>query len=154
MIKAGPSDGKRVVRLKGGDPFIFGRGGEEVEALREAGIEASCRAGNFISAGMRSVGRSAAHPPRSRSDADLCHGPCQVRRSAGSRLGRARQTGSNVVVVFMGVARLPNDSEKLIHAGRASSTPVAVIENGTRDNEIKVFGTLAELPQLIHPRWH
>ena len=56
---------------------------------------------------------------------------------------------AQTVVVFMGVGTAPTIAEKLIQAGRASSTPVAVIENGTRANEIKVFGTLAELPQLI-----
>ena len=49
----------------------------------------------------------------------------------------------------MGVGTAPTIAEKLIHAGRASSTPVAIIENGTRPNEIRVYGTLAELPQLI-----
>jgi len=60
-------------------------------------------------------------------------------------LARPAQT----VVVFMGVGTAPSLSEKLIQAGRAPMTPVAVIENGTRPNEIRVFGTLAELPQLI-----
>lgn len=147
MIAAAQS-GQRVVRLKGGDPFIFGRGGEEVEALREAGIEASIVPGISSALGCAA---SAGLPLTHRDHAQtltLVTGHAksgQVPDLDWPALAKPAQT----VVVFMGVGTAPTISEKLIHAGRASTTPVAVIENGTRPNEIRVFGTLAELPQLI-----
>lgn len=147
MIKAA-EEGQRVVRLKGGDPFVFGRGGEEVEALREAGIHASVVPG--ISAAL-GCAASAGLPLTHRDHAQTLTFVTGHAKSGDvpdldwQALARPAQT----VVVFMGVGTAPKISEHLIHAGRAASTPVAVIENGTRSNEIRVFGTLAELPQLI-----
>nr|WP_070958595.1 siroheme synthase CysG [Hyphomonas sp. Mor2] len=147
MIEAA-REGKRVVRLKGGDPFIFGRGGEEVEALREAGIEASVVPGISSALGCAA---SAGLPLTHRDHAQALTFVTGHAKSGDvpdldwEALAKPAQT----VVVFMGVGTAPTISEKLIHAGRASSTPVAVIENGTRANEIRVFGTLAELPHLI-----
>ncbi|MCR9078700.1 MAG: siroheme synthase CysG [Hyphomonadaceae bacterium] len=147
MIKAA-CEGKRVVRLKGGDPFIFGRGGEEVEALRDAGIEASVVPGISSALGCAA---SAGLPLTHRDHAQALTFVTGHAKSGDvpnldwPSLAKPAQT----VVVFMGVGTAPTISEKLIHAGRASSTPVAIIENGTRPNEIRVYGTLAELPQLI-----
>lgn len=147
MIKAA-HEGQRVVRLKGGDPFVFGRGGEEVEALREAGIHASVVPG--ISAAL-GCAASAGLPLTHRDHAQTLTFVTGHAKSGDvpdldwQALAKPAQT----VVVFMGVGTAPKISEHLIHAGRAASTPVAVIENGTRSNEIRVFGTLAELPQLI-----
>lgn len=141
-------EGQRVVRLKGGDPFVFGRGGEEVEALREAGIEASVVPGISSALGCAA---SAGLPLTHRDHAQTLTFVTGHAKSGDvpdldwQSLAKPAQT----VVVFMGVGTAPTIAEKLIHAGRASNTPVAVIENGTRPNEIKVFGTLAELPQLI-----
>lgn len=147
MIEAA-NEGKRVVRLKGGDPFIFGRGGEEVEALREAGIEAQVVPG--ISAAL-GCAASAGLPLTHRDHAQSLTFVTGHAKAGGvpdldwHALARPAQT----VVVFMGVGTAASISEKLINAGRGASTPVAVIENGTRDNEIKIFGTLAELPSMI-----
>lgn len=147
MIAAAKS-GQRVVRLKGGDPFVFGRGGEEVEALHEAGLEASVVPGISSALGCAA---SAGLPLTHRDHAQTLtfvtgHAKTgEVPDLDWASLAKPAQT----VVVFMGVGTAPTISEKLIHAGRANSTPVAVIENGTRPNEIRIFGTLAELPQLI-----
>jgi len=147
MIKA-VQDGQRVVRLKGGDPFVFGRGGEEVEALRGAGIEASVVPG--ISAAL-GCAASAGLPLTHRDHAQTLTFVTGHAKSGDvpdldwQALAKPAQT----VVVFMGVGTAPKISENLIRAGRAASTPVAVLENGTRPDEIRVFGTLAELPQLI-----
>ncbi len=147
MIAAAKS-GQRVVRLKGGDPFVFGRGGEEVEALRDAGLEASVVPGISSALGCAA---SAGLPLTHRDHAQTLtfvtgHAKTgEVPDLDWASLAKPAQT----VVVFMGVGTAPTISEKLIHAGRANSTPVAVIENGTRPNEIRIFGTLAELPQLI-----
>lgn len=147
MIEAA-QEGLRVVRLKGGDPFIFGRGGEEVEALREAGIEARVVPGISSALGCAA---SAGLPLTHRDHAQTLTFVTGHAKSGGvpeldwDALARPAQT----VVVFMGVGTAPAIAEKLIEAGRKPSTPVAVIENGTRENEIKVYGTLSELPGLI-----
>ncbi|MEO1406867.1 MAG: siroheme synthase CysG, partial [Pseudomonadota bacterium] len=147
MIEAA-HEGKRVVRLKGGDPFIFGRGGEEVEALRAAGIDASVVPGISSALGCAA---SAGLPLTHRDHAQTLTFVTGHAKSGDvpdldwNALAKPAQT----VVVFMGVGTAPVIAEKLIQAGRATNTPVAVIENGTRADEIKVFGTLAELPQLI-----
>lgn len=147
MINAAHA-GQNVVRLKGGDPFIFGRGGEEVEALREAGIDATVVPGISSALGCAA---SAGLPLTHRDHAQTLtfvtgHAKSgEVPDLDWDALAKPAQT----VVVFMGVGTAPQISEKLIQAGRASSTPVAVVENGTRPNEIRAYGSLAELPQLI-----
>ncbi|MEM6651474.1 MAG: siroheme synthase CysG [Pseudomonadota bacterium] len=147
MIEAA-REGQRVVRLKGGDPFVFGRGGEEVEALREAGIEATVVPGISSALGCAA---SARLPLTHRDHAQTLTFVTGHAKAGGvpdldwQALARPAQT----VVVFMGVGTAPVIAEKLIQAGRAVSTPVAVIENGTRENEVTVYGTLAGLPQLI-----
>ena len=147
MIEAALT-GQRVVRLKGGDPFVFGRGGEELEALRDAEIEVSIVPGISSALGCAA---SAGLPLTHRDHAQTLTFVTGHAKSGGvpnldwDSLAKPMQT----VVVFMGVGTAPSISEKLIHAGRATSTPVAVIENGTRPNEIRVYGTLAELPHLI-----
>jgi len=147
MIEAAHA-GQNVVRLKGGDPFIFGRGGEEVEALREAGIEATVVPGISSALGCAA---SAGLPLTHRDHAQtLTFVTGHAKSGEVPDLDwQALAKPSQTVVVFMGVGTAPVISEKLIQAGRASSTPVAVIENGTRPNEIRAYGTLAELPQLI-----
>ena len=148
LMIAAAQKGQRVVRLKGGDPFIFGRGGEEVEALRSAGIEASVVPGISSALGCAaSVGLPLTHRDHAQTLTFVTgHAKSgDVPDLDWQALAKPAQT----VVVFMGVGTAPTISENLIHAGRAASTPVAVIENGTRPNEIRVFGTLAELPQLI-----
>ncbi len=147
MIEAA-HEGKRVVRLKGGDPFVFGRGGEELEALREAEIEAQVVPGISSALGCAA---SAGLPLTHRDHAQTLTFVTGHARQGGVpdldwiALARPAQT----VVVYMGVGTADVISERLIQAGRAASTPIAVIENGTRSNEICVYGTLAELAQLI-----
>lgn len=148
MLIRSARDGKRVVRLKGGDPFIFGRGGEEMEAVLAAGVEA------FVVPGISSALGCAAQagvPLTHRDHAQSLTFVTGHAKSGGvpdldwESLARPNQT----VTVFMGVGTAPAIADNLIEAGRAPDTPVAVIENGTRPNEIQVFGMLAELPDLI-----
>ena len=145
-------EGKRVVRLKGGDPFVFGRGGEELQALQAAGID------TYIVPGISSAfgcAASAGLPLTHRDHAQVLTfvtGHAKI-TDEGSRvpdlnwpmLAAANQT----VVVFMGVGTAAQISRNLVEAGRDGRTPVAVIENGTRDTEIRVYGELANLPELI-----
>ncbi|MFN7055445.1 siroheme synthase CysG [Hyphomonas sp.] len=145
---ASAQEGLRVVRLKGGDPFVFGRGGEELEAVRGAGIEVHVVPGISSALGCAAA---AGVPLTHRDHAQTLTFVTGHARAGGvpdldwAALARPAQT----VVVFMGVDTAPTIAERLMAAGRAASTPVAVIENGTRADELRVFGTLGELPFLI-----
>jgi uroporphyrin-III C-methyltransferase/precorrin-2 dehydrogenase/sirohydrochlorin ferrochelatase len=147
MIAAAKA-GKRVVRLKGGDPFIFGRGGEEVVALRAAGVEVDVVPG--ISAAM-GVAARAQIPLTHRDSAQavtFVTGHAKLGEEPDldwSALARGNQT----VVVYMGVGTAGTIAARLVAAGREPSTPVAVIENGTRAEEIRAFGVLGELSEII-----
>jgi uroporphyrin-III C-methyltransferase/precorrin-2 dehydrogenase/sirohydrochlorin ferrochelatase len=148
LMIASAREGKRVVRLKGGDPFIFGRGGEELDAVEAAGIEA------FVVPGISSAlgcAASAGIPLTHRDHAQAVTFVTGHAKAGGvpdldwPSLARRGQT----VSVYMGVGTAAAIAEKLIEAGRAPQTPVAVIENGTRENEVRAYGMLEELPQLI-----
>jgi uroporphyrin-III C-methyltransferase/precorrin-2 dehydrogenase/sirohydrochlorin ferrochelatase len=147
MISAA-RQGKQVVRLKGGDPFIFGRGGEEVDALREAGIEAHVVPGISSALGCAA---SARLPLTHRDHAQSVTFVTGHARKGGvpdldwTGLAKPHQT----VVVFMGVGTASIISEKLREAGLSGETPVAVIENGTRANERRGFGSLGDLDRVI-----
>ncbi len=138
----------RVVRLKGGDPFIFGRGGEEVEALRTAGI-----CSEVVPGISSALGCAASHqiPLTHRDHAQSVtfvtgHAKLgEIPDLDWSALARTNQT----VVVYMGVGTAPAITDRLIDAGRLGETPVAIIENGTRDNEKVVYGDLQSLPDLL-----
>ena len=140
--------GKRVVRLKGGDPFIFGRGGEELGALLAEGIEAQVVPGISSALGCAaSAGLPLTHRDHAQS-VTFVTGHArngQVPDLDWQSLARQNQT----VVVYMGVGTAAQISENLIAAGRGAATPVAVIENGTRENEIRAYGELSELANLI-----
>ncbi len=140
--------GKRVVRLKGGDPFIFGRGGEELGALLAEGIEAQVVPGISSALGCAaSAGLPLTHRDHAQS-VTFVTGHArngQVPDLDWPSLARQNQT----VVVYMGVGTAAQISENLIAAGRGAATPVAVIENGTRENEIRAYGKLSELANLI-----
>ncbi len=148
LLIASASEGKRVVRLKGGDPFIFGRGGEELDAVEAAGITA------FVVPGISSAlgcAASAGIPLTHRDHAQAVTFVTGHAKAGGvpdldwPSLAKRGQT----VSVYMGVGTAATIAEKLIEAGRAPQTPVAVIENGTRENEVRAYGMLDELPQLI-----
>ncbi|MFN4184618.1 MAG: siroheme synthase CysG [Hyphomonas sp.] len=145
---ASAREGLRVVRLKGGDPFIFGRGGEELEAVRAEGIEVHVVPGISSALGCAA---SAGVPLTHRDHAQTLTFVTGHAKEGGvpdldwPALARPAQT----VVVFMGVDTAPAIAENLVAAGRAPETPVAIIENGTRADELRVFGTLAELPFLV-----
>lgn len=147
MIEAAKA-GKRVVRLKGGDPFIFGRGGEEVEALRAANINVEVVPGISSSLGCA----AAAQIPLTHRDMAQAVTFVTGHAALGQEpdldwnaLARPNQT----VVVFMGVGTAGTIAARLVAAGRDPATPVAVIENGTRQNEISAFGALDNVAEVI-----
>ncbi|WP_252974936.1 uroporphyrinogen-III C-methyltransferase [Janibacter melonis] len=123
--------GQVVVRLKGGDPFVLGRGGEEVLACRDAGVEVEVVPG--ISSAL-AVPALAGVPSTHRGvvgAVHVTHGHEPLTATATS----AVVTGEATLVVLMGVARLAEPAASLLAAGAAPSTPVAVVESGSTPDE-------------------
>lgn len=140
--------GKNVVRLKGGDPFVFGRGGEELEALRAAGVAA------FVTPGVTAAIGCAAAAGLPLTHRDHSQGLTFVTGHArnGEDPGldwQALARLGHTLVVYMGVGKAAAIAAQLISHGRAASTPVAVIENGTLPNQKILKGALADLGALI-----
>ena len=135
--------GKRVVRLKGGDPFVFGRGGEECQALASAGIPfevvpgissalaAPAYAG--IPVTQRKVATSFTVVTGHTAGADSCDVDWQ----------RLPQSGT--LVILMGVRNLPHIARELLTHGRDAATPVAIVQQGTMAQQRVVSGTLADI---------
>jgi uroporphyrin-III C-methyltransferase/precorrin-2 dehydrogenase/sirohydrochlorin ferrochelatase len=135
--------GKSVVRLKGGDPFVFGRGGEEIEALMAAGVAVEVVPGITAALGCAA---SAGIPLTHRDHAQACvfvtghlkEGELEL---DWPMLARPRQT----VVIYMGAETLSPIARQLMQHGLSPRTPVALIENGTTDRERRIVGTLATI---------
>jgi len=138
--------GNDVVRLKGGDPFVFGRGGEEAEACRAAGVAVQVVPG--ISAAMGAA--AAAQIPLTHRDSASI-----VSFVAGQCKGLTEQDWSGLagkgrtLVIYMGVATSEAISEKLMADGLAPETPLAVIENASRPNMRVLRGPVAGLSDLV-----
>ncbi|MFP5388399.1 MAG: uroporphyrinogen-III C-methyltransferase [Thermoleophilia bacterium] len=141
--------GKSVVRLKGGDPFVFGRGGEECEALRDAGIEFELVPG--ITAGV-AASAYAGIPVTHRDDASAVafvtgHEDPEKEESALDWEALARFPGT--LVFYMGVKRLGDNAAALIAAGRDADEPAAAIERGTMEGQRTVVTTLGTLASAV-----
>jgi uroporphyrin-III C-methyltransferase len=122
LLVALAREGLTVVRLKGGDPFLFGRGGEELLACRAAGVDCDVVPGiSAAVAAAASVG------------APLTH----------------RGMANHTVAVYMGLSTAPMIAARLMAAGRAGSTPVVVVENASRAEERRVVTTLSGLPEAV-----
>ncbi|WP_428407660.1 siroheme synthase CysG [Hyphococcus sp.] len=140
--------GKMVVRLKGGDPFVFGRGGEELEALRNANIPV------FVCPGVTAATGCAAAANMALTHRDHAQAVTFVTGHAKGEADPALDWSAlaalkNTLVVYMGVTKAETIAAKLIEHGRGRDTPVAVIENGTRENQKIVKGALGYLAHLI-----
>lgn len=136
--------GKRVVRLKGGDPYVFGRGGEEVQALQLAGIAFEVVSGVTAASGCSA---SAGIPLTHRELASSCvflpgHLADDKATQNWAALARPGQTR----VFYMGVQRLPQIASQLIAHGLSSNTPAAIIQDGARIGQTVIA---AELHQLV-----
>lgn len=140
--------GKRVVRLKGGDPFVFGRGGEEAEALAAAGIPFEILPGvTSAIAAAAYAGIPVTHRGIATSFAVFTgHEDPHKADSSIDWPGVAR--GADTLVFLMGVGSLDEIAAKLIEHGRADSTPAAVIEWGTLPRQRTVTGTLATIAEI------
>ncbi|HSM29990.1 MAG TPA: uroporphyrinogen-III C-methyltransferase, partial [Woeseiaceae bacterium] len=140
------ASGKRVCRLKGGDPFIFGRGGEEAQALDEAGFRYRVVPGITAASGCAAAaGIPLTHRDAAQSVAFVtAHGKDSVDSLDWPSLARDRQT----LAVYMGVRRFPDLVDKLVEHGRPANTPVAIVERGTTREQRIFRGTLGQLTML------
>lgn len=136
--------GQLVVRLKGGDPFVFGRGGEEAGALAAAGVPYRVVPGVTAAAGACAYAGIPLTDRRLASSVALVTGQEDPTRE-GSRLNWQALAGIDTLAFYMGVQALPEIAEKLIAAGRRAETPAAIIERGTTSRQRVVTGTLATL---------
>ena len=138
--------GLRVVRLKGGDPFVFGRGGEEAQVLREAHIPYRIIPGITAALGATAY-----------AGIPLTHRDCA--QSALFVTGHSKHDGhqpdwrtlalsNQTLVVYMGTLKAAETAEKLMAHGRSGDTPVAIVSNGTLPHQSVVTGCLKNLPEL------
>ena len=144
MLVAFAREGLTVVRLKGGDPFMFGRGGEELEACREAGI--NCHVVPGVTAALAaSAGAGAPLTHRGLAQAVTFvtgHAAQGVEPDLDwASLARVNQT----LVIYMGLSTAAMIAARLMAAGRIGSTPTLIVENASRADERRIATTLAEL---------
>lgn len=140
--------GKRVLRLKGGDPFVFGRGGEEAEHLLAQGI--SCHVAPGITAASACT-TYAGIPLTHRGVAQGCTFITGHLQNDGqlNLPWNSLSTRGQTVVFYMGINSLPTIAKELVAHGRDINTPAALIRNGTRENQETYRGTLGTLSDLV-----
>lgn len=138
--------GTDVVRLKGGDPFIFGRGGEEAEAAHAAGVPVEIVPGISAANGAAAAAQIALTHREASSIVSFVAGQCKglAEQDWAGLAGKGR-----TLVIYMGVKTAPLIAEKLMADGLAPDMPVAVIENGARPQMRVLRGLLAGLPELV-----
>ena len=140
--------GRRVVRLKGGDPFVFGRGSEEAEHLARHGIPfevvpgISSASGCATYSGIPLTHRGLAHSVR------LLAGHCRAGQPLDYDWPRLADPDTTLVI-YMGLTTLPTFAAELTAAGLPADTPAAAVENGTTPRQRRVVGTLASLPERV-----
>ena len=132
--------GQTVVRLKGGDPFIFGRGAEEVDALRAAGLPVSVVPGITAALGAAAAAGIPLTDRRIASTVTFMAG------HAAEQSG-----GGHTHVIYMGATEAASVRDRLLDAGTAPTTPVAIVENATRPDQRVSVGRLSDLARLALP---
>jgi uroporphyrin-III C-methyltransferase len=153
LLVALAREGLQVVRLKGGDPFLFGRGGEELLACRAAGVD--CEVVPGISAAVAaaaSVGAPLTHRGMAQA-VTFVTGHASIGADGEARAPdldwTALAKANHTVAVYMGLSTAPMIAKRLMAAGRAASTPVVVVENASRAEERRVSTTLSGLPDAV-----
>ncbi len=147
LMVAQAKAGERVVRLKGGDPFVFGRGGEECDALRDAGIEVEVVSGLTAGiAGPASIGLPVTDRRHSRGVALVTgHHQCGREGPDWAALARSGLT----LVIYMGVARCAHIVDELMAAGLSPDTPAAVISQACGAGQRQALCALVSLPHAL-----
>jgi uroporphyrin-III C-methyltransferase / precorrin-2 dehydrogenase / sirohydrochlorin ferrochelatase len=139
--------GKKVCRLKGGDPFIFGRGGEELDSVVEAGIDFQVVPGVTAAAGCAAY---AGIPLTHRDHAQSVRFVTGHRKDGSVDLPWGSLiTPAETLVFYMGLVSLGDICTNLQAQGMASDMPAAVISRGTLDDQLVLIGTLADLPEQV-----
>jgi len=138
-------EGRRVVRLKGGDPFVFGRGAEEADALAAAGVAHEVVPGVTSAVAALAAAGIPVTDRRLASSFAVVTGHC----AGGDVDWAALATGVDTLVVLMGLARLPEIVERLVAAGRSPASPAAVVAHGTLPDQAVVVAPLGELPAAV-----
>jgi uroporphyrin-III C-methyltransferase/precorrin-2 dehydrogenase/sirohydrochlorin ferrochelatase len=146
LIEAAKS-GQRAVRLKGGDPFVFGRGGEEVEALREAGVAYSVVPG--ITAGLGAAAQFEVPLTFRREALRITFLTAHKAKDADAVDWSVLTDEKMTVVVYMGMTAAQSVRAGLLAAGRSPQTPVGVFARVTRPDAQAAVGTLNDLPSLV-----
>lgn len=138
--------GLNVVRIKGGDPFVFGRGGEELLTLIKAGVDAEVVPGITSASGCTTA---AGIPLTHRGMAQGCTFVTAHAETELSVDWDALAHINHTLVFYMGVSRADMIASNLLNAGLSAATPVAIIENGCRDNQREVIGQIKDLVSLV-----
>jgi uroporphyrin-III C-methyltransferase/precorrin-2 dehydrogenase/sirohydrochlorin ferrochelatase len=146
LVEAAQS-GKRAVRLKGGDPFIFGRGGEEVDVLRSAGVSYSVVSG--ITAGLGAAAQFETPLTYRQEALRITFLTAHKARDAENVDWSVLTDRKMTVVVYMGMTAAPTIRDGLLAAGRSPRTPVGVFARVTRADAQAAVGTLDQLPELV-----
>ncbi len=141
------NSGKRVARLKGGDPFIFGRGGEEIETLMQHGIHFQVVPGITAASGCASY---AGIPLTHRDHAQSCTFVTGHLKDGSINLNWPQLAAPNqTIVIYMGLLGLEAICRALISHGSSADLPIAVVQQGTTNNQRVLTGTLSSLPSII-----
>jgi len=138
--------GRRVVRLKGGDPFVFGRGGEELQFLRAHAVPYEVVPG--ITAAIACAAYAGVPLTHREHAQSVRFVTAHCKESLDTLDWRALAAERQTLAIYMGVAQLQTLRDRLIAHGRAAATPFALVENGTHAEQRVITGTLAELPKL------